>query len=131
MDSNVIMPGPYQTGLRWRAVFLRHIHRIDYSTIGNLLFMSKRSVKRYVKLFDQTGDVSAKKSSGRPREMTQLEEQVIVETVLHFPDLYLDELVSEVSSRCGTNPSNSTVFRVLRRYNFSRVKVTMAIKSSS
>ena len=125
------MPGPYQIDLRWRAVFLRHIRRIDYSTIGNLLFMSKRSVKRYVKLFDQTGDVSAKKSSGRPREMTQLEEQVIVETVLHFPDLYLDELVSEVSSRCGTNPSNSTAFRVLRWYNFSRVKVTMAIKSSS
>ena len=93
--------------------------------------MSKRSVKRYVKLFDQTGDVSAKKSSGRPREVTQLEEQVIVETVLHFPGLYLDELVSEVLSRCGTNPSNSTVFRVLPRYNFSRVKVTMAIKSSS
>ena len=120
----LIMPGPYNTDLRCRAVFLHYIRRLDYKTIGNQLFMSERSVHRYVKLFHQTGDVIPQKSTGRPRELTGLEEQVILETVLHIPTLFLDELVSEVHQRCGTNPSKTTIFRVLRRYNFSRIKVS-------
>ena len=42
------MPKHYSADLRWRAVWLVLLHKMTYEEVGDILFMSERSVRRYV-----------------------------------------------------------------------------------
>ena len=50
------MPVGYSVDLRWRAVWLHFICRKSRYEIADL-FMSKRSVDRYIALYQSTGNV--------------------------------------------------------------------------
>ena len=49
------MPVNYSTDLRWRAVWLVTLRGMKYEEVSKMLFISDRSVRRYVDLFS-TGD---------------------------------------------------------------------------
>ena len=48
----------YSNDLRWRIVWLYHYKEKSIEEIQELLFVSSRTVRRYLALFDETGDVS-------------------------------------------------------------------------
>ena len=53
------MPKSYSEDLRWRAVWLHIAQGMSYKEISRLLYMSERSVLRYMELFHATGTVAA------------------------------------------------------------------------
>ena len=52
------MPKSYSEDLRWRAVWLHIAQGMSYQDISRLLFMSERSVQRYMERFHATGTVA-------------------------------------------------------------------------
>ena len=54
------MPRSYTVDIRWHVAWLYIAHRCSSSEISTLLLLSERSVRRYISLFHQTGDVQAK-----------------------------------------------------------------------
>ncbi len=53
------MPNPYSLDLRWRIVFLHISENISVTDISRLLCVSESSIRRYLSVFQQTGDVKA------------------------------------------------------------------------
>ena len=54
------MPNPYSLDLRWRVVWLSLTQRYSAIPISRLLHLSERTVRRYITIFQQTGDVMPK-----------------------------------------------------------------------
>ena len=52
------MPLAYSKDLRWRIVWLYHYKNKSFKEIEELLFVSSRTVRRYLDLFDSFGDVA-------------------------------------------------------------------------
>ena len=63
------MPANYLSDLRWRAVWLVTLHIMNCEEVGKMLFISERSVRRYVFLFLSTGDVGPMKQRHGPQCM--------------------------------------------------------------
>ena len=92
--------------------------------IENLLFVSSRSIRRYLDLFVETGDVApAEQQHGPPRLLDTFEEMTLIHSLLNKPDMYLAELRLEVIEATGTEVSLSTICRTLKRLGFSRKKL--------
>jgi len=51
------MPTPYSIDLRWRVVWFDLVHGFASHEIADLFCLSERTVRRYITLFHQTGDV--------------------------------------------------------------------------
>ena len=51
------MPVSYSTDLCWRAVWLVTLRNLTYDEAGEMLYMSGKSVQRYVTAFLTTGNV--------------------------------------------------------------------------
>ena len=67
--------------------------RIDAIEIARLLFVSERSVYRFSKRFEVTGDVwPALKRNGPICEPSEFDELTLVHLVLTNPGIYLREL---------------------------------------
>ena len=62
------MPIAYSEDLRWRAVWLSLVRGLSCKDIAETLFMSNKSVQRYLPLFHATGSVTPMQHSGGPIE---------------------------------------------------------------
>ena len=87
------MPTPYSVDLRWRAVWLNLTHGFSSQEVGEILCLSKRTVRRYLTLFHQTGDVQpATRRNGARRLLGDLEQLRLLQLVLRNPGIYLHEI---------------------------------------
>ena len=59
----------HASDLRWRAVWLVLLCKMSYNEAGDILFMSERSVRRYVDQYQSTGDVEPRKHRYGPEKM--------------------------------------------------------------
>ena len=60
-------------------------------------FVSSRSIRRYLDLFDETGDVSPAEYQHGPRWLLDsFEETRLIQALLDRPDIYLDEIQLEL-----------------------------------
>lgn len=83
------MPVKYSVDLRWRAVWLHLICGKLRSQVADVLFMSKRSVDRYITLYGTTGSVNAAKQRHGPQcVLTDLEQLTILQSLLNKPTMY-------------------------------------------
>ena len=118
------MPLAYSNDLRWRIVWLYHYKEKSIEEIQELLFVSSRTVRRYLALFDETGDVSpVVQLHGPTRAMDAFEEMSLIQSLLNKPDMYLEELRQELIQISGTDVSVSTICKTLKRLGFSRKKL--------
>ena len=118
------MPRSYSTDLRWRIVWLHYYKEKSFEEIEELLFVSARSIRRYIALFDETGDVSpASQRHGPPKRLDAFEEMSHVQSLVNKPDMYLEELRQELIQATGTDVSLSTICRTLKYLGFSRKKL--------
>ena len=106
------MPNPYSVDLRWRAVWLAVIRGMNCAEIASTLFMSEKSVHRYISLFQTTGYVDPKKhASGPERILTDFEQCTVLQTLIHRPTSYIYEVQRDLFEVTGVWVSESTICR--------------------
>ena len=80
----------YSVDLRWRAVWQHLVRGLSYAEIGELLFMSERSIRRYVELYHSTGDVEGvKQKHGPDCLLTEFEQLNVLQSLIAKPNIYL------------------------------------------
>ena len=63
------MPNPYSLDLLWRIICVYLVQRCSPREISSLLNVSERTVRRYLSLFHQTGDVQMKPRNNGPKRL--------------------------------------------------------------
>ena len=97
------MPIEYSVDLRWRAIWLHFVCCKTRHEVADVLFMSKRSVDRYIALYTATGTVEACKQCHGPHYMLSDFEQVsISQSLANKPTMYFEELQTELFDLTGT-----------------------------
>ena len=87
------MPTPYSIDLRSRVVWFDLVHGFTSREIADLLCLSERTVRRYITLFHQTGDVKpVSHRSGPQRLLGDLEQLYLFQLIMRNPGIYLHEL---------------------------------------
>ena len=118
------MPTYYSLDLRWRAVWLHLIRQMSYAEIAELLFMSQRSVQRYVYLYQSTGDVEPRKQRHGPeRLLSEFEQITVLQSMIDRPGIYLAELQQQLNDATGIWVHISTICRTVQRLGFSRKRL--------
>ena len=118
------MPKAYSVDLRWRAVWLHVVRGMSSADIADVLFMSERSVYRYLALFQSTGSVDPKEHNSGPRKvLNDLEQFTILQSLIHKPTLYLSEVQEKLFETTGTWVHESTICRTIKQQGFTRKTV--------
>lgn len=90
------------------------------SEVCELTGISIRSIKRLRSTHRRTGEVSCKPvAAGRPRNLTSMQVDFLVDCIKRKPDMALAELQAELHDVCGVETSVSTVVRSLQREGFT------------
>lgn len=90
-------------------------HNKSPADIAQLLCISERTVRRYLTLFYQTGDVEPRpRTNGPKRLLGDFEQVVLLRLVLAYPGIYLHELQSELQKMFGVTASSSTICKTLK-----------------
>ena len=115
------MPKAYAVDLRWRVVWLSLAHNPTASEISNLLLLSQRSVRRYISLFHQTGNVEPKSQRHGPQKLLgDFGQLTLLHIILSNPGIYLSEIKEELIRLVGVDISVSTICRTLKFMGCSR-----------
>ena len=118
------MPVGYSVDLRWRIVWLHLICGKSRYEIADLLFMSKRSVDRYISLYQSTGTVEPRKQChGPPHVLNKFEQISLLQSLVNKPTMYLEELQSELYELTGTWVHVSTICRIVQHLGLAKKKV--------
>lgn len=102
--------------MRWRAVVLLYLYNIEVSTVAIVLGLSCRSIARWYKCFERTGNVDKEAQPNRksrwPLDVCAHVEQYVR---LH-PCFYFEELRAELQRvfPLSTNMSDATICRALK-----------------
>ena len=124
IDLKTEMPTNYSEDLRWRAVWLYAIRSKAYQEIADLLFMSERSVRRYVDLYMSTGGVEASEYRHGPQQLlSDFEQLTVLQSLVNKPTIYLEELQKDLNEATGTSVSLATICRTVHRLGFTRKRV--------
>ena len=118
------MPVSYSTDLRWRAVWLVILRDMSFTDVGQLLFISERSVRRYVHLFYTKGDLEPTKQKHGPQLLlSDFEQTLLIQYIVDKPSIYLSELQAKLCDVTGTIVHESTICRTIHRLGFTRKKI--------
>ena len=103
------------------------VELLGYSVdeVAATLFMSPRTIERYISKCLNTGDVNSEKL-GRPFNSFAMHphvEFVIMEAILEQPDTTLAEIAYNVFEQTGSENAVSSILRYLKRNSFTRKKV--------
>lgn len=115
------MPVAYSTDLRWRVVWLYITHSLKMSDIAEQLCLSERSVRRYIDLFQRTGDVKpCSQQHGPPKLLGEFEQVLLLRLVINNPGIYLHEMQQEWIARFGVSVSVATFCKTLKYMGCTR-----------
>ena len=116
------MPRRYSNDLRWRAIWMVELLGYRVDEVAATLFMSPRTIERYISKCLNTGDANSEKL-GRPFNSFAMHahvEFVIMEPILEQPDTTLTD---RVRKQTGSENAVSSILRYLKRNSFTRKKV--------
>ena len=115
------MPRPFSLDLRLRVIWLALLQNHTSKSISRLLYMSTRTVERYLRRYFANGSIEPEKARHGPSQLlTSYEQFLLVKAVVRRPSAYLSELADELENVTGRVVSVPTLCRVLKRLNFSR-----------
>ena len=110
------MPKSYSEDLRWRAVWLSVVRGMTYQDIAKVLFMSEKSVYRYLSSFHSTGSVEPKDHTGGPGKcLSDVEQLTILQCLVHKPTIFLDEVQEQLYKSTGKWVHASTICRTINK----------------
>ena len=91
---------------------------------ADLLFMSERSVQRYLSLFHSTGSVAPKDSTGGPGKiLTEVKQFSILQSLIYNPSAFLHEIQSQLYESTGKWIHASTICHTIHQHNFTHKKI--------
>ena len=112
------MPKPYAIDLRWRIVWLSTAKGLNPEEISALVCVSQSTIRRYLTLFERTGDVQPVSQrhghDGPAKLLGDFEQLVLLQLVSENPGIFLDELKDKLSGRFGVTVHTSTICRTLQ-----------------
>ena len=118
------MPAPYSVDFRWRIVWLARFQHFSPADVAQLLNVCSRTVTRYVKLFDQTGDIMPRQYRHGPcRLLGQFEQLILLRLIIDNPGIYIAELQDKLLTKCAITCSAATICRTLKHMGCSRQKI--------
>ena len=120
------MPKSLSSKKKWNIIFLhkdREGPKLSISKTVKRLKLSNSCVKHWIKVFDETGGIEEKKSTGRPRKTSQQEDKKIIKLMEQNRELTTRD-ISETLKQEGVDISSDTVRRRL-------IEAGMAFKSPS
>ena len=98
--------------------------------VAAALWMSPRTIERYVSKVLNSGDVKAG-IIGRPANSVAMHQHVeFLEAVLEHPKKTLSEIVYSVYTQTGSEFPLASIFYYLQRNHFSRKKVCLIFSSA-
>ena len=111
----VRMPTPYSLDLRWRVVWFYTAHHLSATDISQQLCISERTVRRYIDMFEQTGEVEPKKQHhGPPKLLGDFEQLVLLRIIFENTGMYLHEIQAKLLAAFGVTVSVPTICRTLK-----------------
>jgi transposase len=117
------MPKSISSQKKWKIIFL-HLEKegpkLSISKTAKKLKISTYTVKHWIRVFRETGDVLEKKSTGRPRKTSDSEDQQIVSLMGNDRGMTCEN-ISEEMKRSGVSVSSATI---RRRLNEAGLKFT-------
>ena len=97
---------------------------MNYSEVSKMLFISERSVRRYVALFFSTGNVDPEKQRHGPQcLLSDFEQTIVLQWLIENPSIYLIELQKKLFDTTGTWVHQSTICRTIHYLGFTRKKL--------
>lgn len=125
------MPKSYSDDLRWRVVWQRRLQNKPVVRIAKDLYTSPRTVERWVKLFDTTGEVSPKEYRHGPlTKLSEFEEITVLQSLLGNPGMYLHEVQRELLDITGTWIDCSTLCHYAHCWGLTRQMTQVALQRS-
>ena len=110
-----MMPNPYSVDLRWRIVWAHMSRSLTSSEIAEIFCVSERTVRCYITLFLQTGDIEPASQRHGPEKLFGDFEQVsLLKIILDHPGIYLFEIQDELHKLFGVLVSAPTICRTLK-----------------
>lgn len=89
--------------------------------ISHYLTISDRTVRRYVRLFEQTGDIQPRiRRSGPPKLLGEFEQLVLLRIIAENTGIYLHEIQAKLQTMFGVAVSPSTICRTLKYMGCTR-----------
>ena len=105
-------------------MWLSLVQQLCPDEIAQLLSLSARTVRRYVDMFHQTGDVVPRpRRYGPPRLLGDLEQLVLLRLILENPGIYLQEIQDKLLVTFGVEVAVSTICKTLHLMGCSRQKI--------
>ena len=90
-------------------------YQLSAQEIAQQLCISERTVKRYVGMFQQTGEVKPRAHNhGPPKLLGDFEQLVLLRMITDYPGIYLHEIQSKFLARFGVTVAVSTICRTLK-----------------
>ena len=97
-------PRAYSLDLRWRAIWLYTAVDLPISDISRQLCMSERTIRRYIDMFELTGDVRPRSQlHGPPKLLGDYEQLVLLRIILDNTGIYLSEIQEELRKKFGVS----------------------------
>ena len=120
----------YSEDLCWCMVYQREGMGLSYTEVAKNLSVDQSTVKRVVKLFNDTGNVTKKSydKSNLPRKVTKVVQFCILQLVIQYPGIKLREIKSEVSYSLQVELDESTICRFLQSQGLTRQKMQVVAK---
>ena len=90
-------------------MWLHTAHSLKVSDIVEQLCLSERSVRRYIDLFQRTGDVKpCSQQHGPPKLLGEFEQVLLLRSIINNPGIYLHEIQQEWIATFGVSVSVAT-----------------------
>ena len=100
------------------------LRSMSFTNVGELLFISEKSVRRYVELFFRTGDVQPTKQKHGPQLLlSDFEQTLVIQLIIDKPSVYLNEIQAKLCDATGTIVHESTICRTIHHLGFTRKKI--------
>ena len=109
----------YSCDLRWRIVYQHLGMGLSCRDVAKHLNFNPSTISSIVSRFDETGSVYPTDRKGVTSELSDYDENIIIENLLEKPGMYLHELQYKISNITGTQVDESTICRFLKRNNFT------------
>ena len=106
----------WSSDLRWRCLVLHNLYSVRIESVSVIMGVSTRSVKRWIALFEQTGNVVKDLPRARSARWPEQVYQHIQSFIQENPCFYVEELQVEIMKQFPDlrNVSIPTICRALR-----------------
>ena len=117
------MPKAYYSDLQWRIVWSYRGQDID--EVAEQFFLCTRTMRRFVDLLLNTGDVTNEhRKPGPLKKLSEAEQLILLQILFENPGIYLDEIKEKLQELSGLSVAHSTICVEVHELGLTRQKMS-------